>query len=77
MENPRGFLKRTCFEITSGDRGVNFEGSISTFGMISSSSDPESESKSDSTILRVSSPGIFSRMSLDSCLQDVVVTRSL
>lgn len=35
----------TCFEMTSGERGVSFEGSMSTFGMGSErSSCSESES---------------------------------
>jgi hypothetical protein len=46
-EERRKRLALTCFEMTSGESGVSFETSMSTFGAISSSS---SSSESDSSL---------------------------
>lgn len=55
-------LSLTCFEMTSGDRGVNFDGSMSIFGTVSTtSSSSDSESDSSCVFLSVSSPGIVGK----------------
>jgi hypothetical protein len=49
----------TCFEMTSGDRGVNFVTSTSTSGIASAmGSSSSSESDASSGFCRVSSPDI-------------------
>ena len=52
--------EHTCFDMTSGDSGVNFEGSMSMVGKLScASSSSDSESDSSWGFCRVSSPGIM------------------
>lgn len=74
------YNKLTCLEMTSGDRGVSFEGSMSIFGIGSATSSSSSESDSSACFWSVSSPGMWYECrwygQIDECRDSMRQTKS-